>query len=784
MSKLLSINELRDLNINFLSSYNDTDKLTMEKIASLKALNDYDAYLIVCALCNYKSPKLNLLRNDLLYTRTVLYDKLDSNIDYSHSANDYVSTISSIKCENLHQQNKYGLYEYSISSIDKNLVSRLWSFKNIDCLKYVAIEDTRIVVSISRSQIYNFISALDNLNISYNLNNLLEGLVYNNTSNNILVDYTKYTLPFTPYDFQIDDAKYVVSKKRALLGHEMGCISGDALVEIIYNNQQQIISLEELFKLYTISNATIQIKALNIDKFEFMPIKAVLDKGIKQVIKISTKTTSIKCTFDHEILTDQGWIAAEKLNINNKIAISNDQLSYDIITNIEYLDKENVYDVVIDHFSIRNFVANNIVVHNCGKTFISVLVGESIDTKKLVICPESLRLNWQKEILQVDPTLDVQILYSNEEYHTGKDWTIIGYITATKFLNQLKEFECIFIDEVHNCKAVSNWGKPTSKRASAVIELTNNAEYCYLLSGTPVPSHNRDLFNILKMLKCQEFDFNNVWAFSNFGKKYCDPKITPFGTDYSGNSNSDELHELLDSLMIRRRKAEVLPNLIKQRQFIPIAPKLTRDYKNIEKRLYKPEANDTYMGLAMTGRKLLSELKLDTAIELAENIINGEESVVIVTNFVSTADKLKEHFKNTACEIRGGMSDKDKEKAIKEFQNKKRPVCILNMQAGGVGITLTAASKMIMMDYAWIPADNLQTEDRICRSGQTELCTIYYIYTTNSIFDKIFINMISDKSVNISLVVDDEESDYNLTEIKDNSSTYLDRLKNEIKKTK
>lgn len=399
MSKLLSINELRDLNVNFLSSYNDTDKLTMEKIASLKELNDYDAYLIVCALCNYKSPKLNLLRNDLLYTRAVLYDKLDSNIDYSHSAKDYVSTISSIKCENLHKQNKYGLYEYAISSIDKNLVSRLWTFKNIDCLKYVAVEDTRIVVSISRSQIYNFISTLDNLNISYDINNLLEGLVYNNNSNNRLVDYTKYTLPFIPYDFQIDDAKYAVSKKRALIGHEMGCISGDALVEIICDEQYQLISLEKLFDFYNAATTVIKIKALNINKFEFIPIKIVLDKGIKRVINIQTNTTNIKCTADHKILTAQGWIEAEKLNVNDKIATANNQLVYDVISNIEYLDKTTVYDIVIDDVFVHNFVANNIVVHNCGKTFISILVGESLGQNSQISYKTDDELNYDDLVI-------------------------------------------------------------------------------------------------------------------------------------------------------------------------------------------------------------------------------------------------------------------------------------------------------------------------------------------------------------------------------------------------
>lgn len=638
--RLLSIDELRDLNKQFLNEYNEFEKPKLQKIATLKFFNDYDAYLVVCSLCNVRSKELADLKQDLIYTRSVLASQIDFSQNYEHTAEDYIH-IASVMCKNLNRTNKYGLYEYEINSTSRMLINDLWSFKAKDCLKYVAVEDTRLVISIGKAQIYGFISALDALDIAYDMNDILEGLVYNNNSGNILVDYTKYTLPFTPYDFQIEDAKYLVSKKRALIGNEMGT----------------------------------------------------------------------------------------------------------------------------------------------GKTFISVLVGESINKPKLVICPESLRLNWEKEILQVDPDLDVQILYANEEYHTGKDWTIVGYITAVKYYEQLREFDCIFVDEVHNCKAVNNWGKPTSKRATAVINLTLPVTYCYLLSGTPVPSHNRDLFNILKMLKCQALDFNNTWAFKTFGTRYCDGKETYFGMDYSGNSNSDELHELLGSLMIRRLKRDVLPDLKKQRQFIPIEPKLSRAYKDIEKRLYHPAEGDTYMGLAMTGRKLLSELKLDTAIELAENFLNAEESVVIVTNFISTADALKEYFKDKACEIRGGMSDKDKDIAIKAFQSKAVPVCILNMQAGGVGITLTAASNMIMMDYAWVPADNLQTEDRICRSGQTKCCNIYYIYAVNSIFDKIFVNMISDKSANISLVVDDEETDYNLAEIKDNSSTYLDLLKAEIKKS-
>ena len=407
-----------------------------------------------------------------------------------------------------------------------------------------------------------------------------------------------------------------------------------------------------------------------------------------------------------------------------------------------------------------------------------------IQMPKLVICPESLRLNWCREIKNVTPDADVQIQMSNEAPHFGKDWTIIGYASVSKFLDELKQFNCIFVDECHACKAVNNWGKPSSKRADAVIQLAENAEYCYLLSGTPLPSHNKDLYNILRMLKCEAFDFNNKWAFLNFANKFCDPKETYFGKDFSGNSNSDQLHALLSNLMVRHLKKDVLPDLKKQRQFIPIDPHFKREYINIEKRLYEPEDTDTYMGLAMTGRKLLSQYKLDSAIDLAESLLDSGESVVIVTNFIETADLLKDHFKDICCEIRGGMSDAAKQQAIDDFQNKKKTVCILNMMAGGVGITLTAAHTMIIIDYAWLPSDMVQVEDRICRGGQTELCMIYYIYCINSILDSLFIEMISDKSANIDVVVDNTENTFNLIDEKNNNSTFIDALKAKISATK
>lgn len=621
-------------------AYKIADNREMLKISTLDTPNDYDLYLIACCLCNYPIEEKSEVRE--LRMKYFLATNSGHIEGFEHSDDDYQKVSTDIKCTNTGNVNKYGLYEYEINVNDKTLVSDLWDSKTRNCLKYVDSKtyEDKLIISISREQLDNFVKLLDKLLISYNIDNIEEGLFYKNKSTNKLVDLSTLNLPFTPYPYQIDDANTIIRKKRILLGHEMGC----------------------------------------------------------------------------------------------------------------------------------------------GKTFISILVGSSINEPKLVVCPESLRLNWFNEIKRVTPNADVQVQMSNESPHFGKDWTIIGYASVNKFLTELLTFNCIFVDECHNCKAVNNWGKASSKRASAVIQIAENAEYCYLLSGTPMPSHNKDLYNVLKMLKCEAFDFNSKWAFKNFADKFCDPKQTYFGVDYSGNSNSQHLHGLLSNIMVRRRKKDVLPNLKKQRQFIPINPKFKKDYKEVERHLYRPTEEDTYMGLAMTGRKLLSQYKIDTAIDLAESLVSAGESVVIVTNFVDSADSLKAHFKDNCCEIRGGMTDIEKQSSIEDFQSKKVPVCILNLMAGGVGITLTAAHTMIVIDYAWLPGDMIQVEDRICRVGQDESCMIYYVYCMNSILDNTFIEMISDKSANIDVVIDNVDNTYDLSNEKEVNETFIEALKEKIKK--
>lgn len=392
-----------------------------------------------------------------------------------------------------------------------------------------------------------------------------------------------------------------------------------------------------------------------------------------------------------------------------------------------------------------------------GKTFIASVVGQSIEGRKIVIAPETLRLNWKKELLRVYPNADVRCC-TNKSYEIGNDWTIMGYRTAVKYLdNILKEdYNCVFVDEAHNIKSVDNYGKPTSQRAIATLEICNKAKYVYPMTGTPIPTHNKDLYNILHLLRCPIAD-----KFSKYAYKYCAAYNNGYGMDASGNSNSEQLHEYLRENMVRHTKKEVLPNLTKMRSFIPIDV-MNKKIEKLEAKLDEPNSFETFMGLCMTGRKLLSQAKVKSVIEYAENLLNEGRPVVIVTNFNDTLDAIKDKFGNDACFIRGGMTDIKKQQAIDDFQTGKKKICAMNIIAGGVGVTLTKSHDMIMVDFDWTPANMIQAEDRICRVGQDELCNISYFYCEGSLLDEHFVNMLTDKSANIDLAVDNADNSLDL----------------------
>ena len=403
----------------------------------------------------------------------------------------------------------------------------------------------------------------------------------------------------------------------------------------------------------------------------------------------------------------------------------------------------------------RCLLANDM---GCGKTMESVWVGLSLPFSKLVICPPSLRLNWVKEIRNFKPDADVHVIYSNEQDVEEHDWMIVGYPSLVKHLDKLlsMDIRCVMADEAHFIKAVNNWGEPTSKRAAAALSLAAKADYCYAITGTPKTSRNKDIFNLLKFIKhplAKE-------KFITFADRYCDGHHETFGYRCEGNSNDKELNSLIKPYMIRHLKSEVLPDLKKIRQAIPVTANI-REYNRYlkeaiaEMRKKNNQKDPIVLSLLTKARQSLALSKASETYDMANTIMEGGESVVIATCFTGVIEELEKKFKDNCCKVVGGMTDKAKQAAIDAFQKGDKQVILLNIQAGGVGITLTKSHIMIFNDFPWTTGELTQMEDRICRTGQDETCIIYYMVSEDVEMEQKLAETLTSKSRTINAAIDD-----------------------------
>ena len=415
------------------------------------------------------------------------------------------------------------------------------------------------------------------------------------------------------------------------------------------------------------------------------------------------------------------------------------------------------YDFQIE--DIKEMLNKRVVLNandmGCGKTMESVITGESMPMKKLVICPASLRLNWEREIKMINPDADVVVLYSNDKFTTGKDWTVIGYPSVANFQTELEKenFQCIFVDEAHYCQAISSSGSPDSIRAKSVLRLTATAGWVYPLTGTPKTNRNKNLFNTLRMIRHELA--KGQWSYIDYGRQYCDGVKGAWGWDFEGNTNDDDLNERLKPRMIRHLKKEVLPNLKKQRLIIPVKVDLTEYNLAIAEYLDKRESKEAeQLARLMRARKILATQKVGETIDFAKEFVNNNDKIIIVTCFTEVVKLVEKAFKGNVVKIVGGMSDTQKNEAVKEFQNGKTQVMVMNIIAGGVGLTLTSSHNMIFNDYDWVVGNVTQAEDRVCRSGQTECCMIHYITAKGADVEEEFVDMLTYKSETINNAID------------------------------
>lgn len=367
----------------------------------------------------------------------------------------------------------------------------------------------------------------------------------------------------------------------------------------------------------------------------------------------------------------------------------------------------------------------------CGKTLTSIIAASQVDGKKLVICPASLKANWVKEIKS---TYNTSVNVVRNGVDPDCEWNVINYDIVEKFEEDLMKLKpaVLILDEAHYIKSVTNSGRPGSNRAKVVMEIAEHIPYKFLLTGTPITSRVKDIYNLLKVI---DHPLGRM-RFFEFGLRYCAGYQDKFGWHFDGASNVKELSRYIKDYYLRRTKDEIIELPDKIRQFLPVEVDLSEYNDRVQEYYSKVRSPHEQLVQINIIKHALADAKAKVTCELAEDIVNNEGSVVIFTNYRSVIETLKNRFGYDCVVVDGQTDTETRQKNIENFQAGRVPVFVGNMAAAGVGITLTRARTAIINDFDWVPATHIQAEDRIHRIGQHNKTTIYYLYAEGADMDE------------------------------------------------
>ncbi|KAK1318625.1 CHD3-type chromatin-remodeling factor PICKLE [Acorus calamus] len=423
-----------------------------------------------------------------------------------------------------------------------------------------------------------------------------------------------------------------------------------------------------------------------------------------------------------------------------------------------------------------------------GKTLQAIAVVSCISESwpVLVLTPSSLRLQWASMIQQWlnIPSTDIlvvlsqyggsnrggfKILYSSvkQTIHLDGEFNIISYDVVPKLQNVLmaSEFKIVIADESHFLKNAQ------AKRTSASLPILQKAQYVILLTGTPALSRPIELFKQLEAL--YPGVYKNV---HEYGNKYC--KGGAFGL-YQGASNHEELHNLMKAtVMIRRLKKDVLSELpVKRRQqvFLDLNEKdmkqiraLFRELETVKNAIQIGKSIEEIESLKIIQKNLINkiytesaEAKIPAVIDYLGTVIEAGIKFLIFAHHQPMINSIHQFLlkKKVGCiRIDGGTPPSLRQALVTDFQEKEDiRAAVLSIKAGGVGLTLTAASTVIFAELSWTPGDIIQAEDRAHRIGQVSSVNVYYLLANDTVDDIIW-DVVQSKLENLGQMLDGHEN--------------------------
>lgn len=402
-----------------------------------------------------------------------------------------------------------------------------------------------------------------------------------------------------------------------------------------------------------------------------------------------------------------------------------------------------------------------------GKTPVAAVLSQTLGGPIIYISPPFLVQNILSEFKRWAPELHVSI-YPNLDLFRPTDVWIIpdSLIIRPQIKTHVRRFlggdlgRLIIIDEAHRAK------NSEAKRTRALLGhrhekgLVDFFERQVYMSGTPMPNRPMELYSILNKAAPETINFMSQW---NFGIKYCAGHQTHFGWDFSGASNLKELHQrVVGPFMLRMRK-DLLKLPEKIEEIFVLSKDMSPELKSLEAdigKAYRSTADLLKHQLARksgqsgedmhvaTYRRILGLEKIGPAAEYIKSLISETgESLLIFAHHKEVIDRLSAEVRkfHPPLVITGETPMPKRNAVVSEFQNSKsKRVFIGNYHACGVGFTLTKATRVIFVEFDWVPGVNSQASDRAHRIGQNNTVYVQYMVYKDSL-DQAILEALLDK---------------------------------------
>ena len=408
-------------------------------------------------------------------------------------------------------------------------------------------------------------------------------------------------------------------------------------------------------------------------------------------------------------------------------------------------------------------------------TFLQFLKEKDATGTQLIVCPTSLIFNWESELDKFCPVLKYHTYYGNQrsfdDSHFEKfDIILTSYGVVRLDIEHLARFNWhyIILDE---SQAIKNPDAQVTKSLQLL-----KARNKLLLSGTPVQNNTFDLF--------AQFNFINPGFLGQrefFKREFATP-IDKFGEKVK----SEQLRRMIHPFMLRRTKEQVAPDLPDKTETIlwcsmnKAQRSMYDDYKNYYRNMLLKKIDEDGMGKSgiyvLEGLLRLRQICDHPALikedaeapresvkteelmrEIQEN--SGGHKLLVFSQFTEMLGIIKKELDTsgiTYCYLDGSTPGAKRKEEVRRFQeDKSLKVFLISLKAGGVGLNLTAADYVYLVDPWWNPAVEQQAIDRTHRIGQVNKIFAYKMICKDTVEEKILLLQQKKKSLADELISED-----------------------------